>query len=202
MVNQPAAVLGLRDFARHIGKKQSYVTLLKQKDRLVLTADGKVRVAESLARIQETSDPSKTAVAARHAAARGEEGAGAAVTPPAPPVPAGGDEPPAEADDLAGNTGYQASRARREYFEAKAKERDYLLSIGQLMRADEVVAAVTGAVSTLRQRLESLPDILSPRLAAAPDESTCRAILADELEHALEDTARQFANIAKTEPAK
>lgn len=200
MVNQPEAEMGLRAFARHIGKKQSYVTLLKQKDRLVLTADGKVRVAESLARIRETSDPSKTAVAARHAAARGEEGVGAAVTPPPAPAPAGGDEPPAEADDLAGNASYQTSRARREYFEAKAKERDYLLSMGQLMRADEVLAAVTGAVATLRQRLESLPDILSPRLAAAQDEASCRAILADELEHALEDTARQFTRIAKDAP--
>ena len=197
MVNQPAAVLGLRDFAKHIGKKQSYVTLLKQQDRLVLTADGKVRVPESLARIKETSDPSKFAVAARHAAKRGGEGARAAETPPAPPAPAVADESTPEAADLAGNTDYQASRARREYFEAKAKERDYLLSMGQLMRADEVVAAVTGAVATLRQRLESLPDILSPRLAAAQDEAGCRAILADELEHALEDTARQFTRIAK-----
>ena len=141
MVNTPESV-GLREFARRIGKKQSYVTLLKQTDRLVLTADGKVLVTESLQRIKDTSDPAKTAVAARHAQKRGE----GAITPQAPvaePPPA----PPEDDDaDLASNASYQKSRARREYFEAMARERDYNLSIGKLLRADEVVSAVAGAV--------------------------------------------------------
>lgn len=197
MVNTPASVLGLRDFARHIGKKQSYVTLLKQQDRLVLTADGKVQVAESLQRIKDTSDPAKTAVAARHALKRGE--GVPPVAEPATPPPA-----PAESDvdaDPAAEASYQASRARREYFEAAARERDYKLSMGQLLRADDVVAGAAGAVAALRQRFETLPDILSPRLAAELDEGNIRALLAEEIEHALDEAARQFAQLAKTETA-
>ena len=59
------------EFAKIARFKASYVTQLKNDNRLVLTDDGKrVRVAESLARIAATKDPSKAGVAARHAAAR------------------------------------------------------------------------------------------------------------------------------------
>lgn len=195
MVNTPE-IVGLRDFARLIGKKQSYVTLLKQTDRLVLNSDGKVLVAESLQRIKDTSDPAKTAVAARHAQNRGE---GDIPVPPKAAVVAPEPAESDEAEDLAGNASYQASRARREYFEAKARERDYLLSIGQLLRADEVVSAVAGAVAALRQRLEILPDVLAPRLAAEVDEGNIRALLAEEIEHALDEAARHFSTVAKTQ---
>src|SRR5690606_36563118 len=64
--------LGFRDFARRCGWKASFVTELKDAGRLVLTPDGRrVLVAESLRLIEDTRDPSKAGVAARHAAARG-----------------------------------------------------------------------------------------------------------------------------------
>src|SRR5690606_16487416 len=62
---------GFREFAALAGFKPSYVTELRKVGRLVLTGDGKrVRVAESLALIEQTRDPAKAGVAARHAAAR------------------------------------------------------------------------------------------------------------------------------------
>ena len=63
--------------------------------------------------------------------------------------------------------------------------------------ADAVLAAVSGAMATLRQRFESLPDILGPQLAACADETQTRTLLAESIEHALEEAARQFLNISK-----
>ena len=67
------------EFAKVLRVKPRAITQLKADDRLILTEDGKrVRVEASLARIRETADPSKAAVAARHAAARhaGAQGVG------------------------------------------------------------------------------------------------------------------------------
>ncbi len=45
------------EFAAMLGVHRSYVTRLKKAGRLVLTADGRVNVQASLARVQETADP-------------------------------------------------------------------------------------------------------------------------------------------------
>lgn len=183
--------LKLREFAARMGWRPSYVTQLKADGRLVLSADGRVLVAESIARIRETADPAKFAVAAHHAAKRGEGTAPASTEAPiTPPAPA--------ESDLAENSNYQISRAKREHFLAKAAERDYLISMGQLLPADQVLAALIDAIATLRKGLEAVPDILAPQLAPVTDENTTRSMLADAIEHALEDTARQFTRITET----
>ena len=54
-------------FAVRIGRTPSYITWLKDNNRLVLSPDGKkVDVLATEALILETADPSKAAVAARH----------------------------------------------------------------------------------------------------------------------------------------
>ena len=189
-MNAPAE-MKLREFAAHLGKKASYITLLKSTGRLVLSADGKrVCVAESIQRISNTMDPSKSGVAAYHASKRGEG--------------EGGSSPDGEiiVPELTGfelpvDRSYQGSRARREHFAALSAERDYKMSMGTLMHADDVLPAVAGAISTLRQRLEALPDILAPQLTACGDESQARILLADTIEHALEEAARQFLQLSK-----
>jgi hypothetical protein len=181
-------------FARLLGVKPSAVTALKQAGRLVLTDDGKrVRIAASRQRIAETADPSKAGVVARHAA---ERAAKAGELPPQAPAPAAEGEGPDD-DDEAGTPGYQASRAKREHYAAMAAQRDYEVSIGKLMDAGEVAAAVAQAATTLRTQLEALPDTLAPQLAAITDEAQVRATLAEAIEHALEETARQFFAIAR-----
>jgi hypothetical protein len=52
---------------------------------------------------------------------------------------------------------------------------------------------VAAAATTLRTRLEALPDVLGPQLAATRDENAARALLAAEIEHALEELSREFA---------
>ncbi|MDR3444709.1 hypothetical protein [Dyella sp.] len=187
------------EFARMLGVKPSAVTALKNADRLVLTVDGKhLLVAESQQRMRDTSDPSKAGVVERHAAARTArqgEGADAAQDDD--------DEPVDEAGDAAtGEVGrYQSSRARREHYLALSAQRDYELEIGKLMVAADVVATVSSTLTVLRTTLERLPDVLGPQLAAETDEGRVRAVLVDAIEHALEDTARQFASLAKREDA-
>lgn len=183
------------DFAR-IGRfKPSYVTQLRHDGRLVLTDDGKaVKVRESLERIQATRDPSKAGGVARHEAERGT----AVVT--AQPEKYSETIPPPESDeaeDTQPGTGYQEARARKEHWLAKAAERDYQVSIGKLLDADQVVAVAADAVANLRTSLEGLPEILGPQLAAEPDEARCRALIAEAIEHALDEAARRFNKLAQ-----
>lgn len=189
-MNQPVDS-SMADFAGIAGFKRSYVTALKAAGRLVWTEDGKrIRVAESLALIKSTADPSKVAVGARHAAARlaaGGAGAGAAAT----------DSQDSEADPEASGTGYAYWRERNERAKALASERENRIADGELLSAGDVQAQVSSAATMLRTRFEGLPDVLGPQLAAVTDEGAARAILADAIEHALDEASRQFAALGK-----
>lgn len=181
-------------FARILGVKPQAVTALRHADRLVLTPDAKrVLVIESQQRLAATADPSKAGVVARHAAAR-QATAGEGATQPSQ----GDTAPPSESgDDTHASVGFQHWRERNERSKALAGERDNLIAEGKLMDAGEVAAAVAAATTQLRARLEGLPNVLGPQLAAINDEGQARAVLAESIEHALEETARQFSNLAK-----
>lgn len=186
----------LKEFARILGGvKPGYVSQLKADGRLVMAEDGKrVRVAESLQMIADTRDPSKLGVIRRHAAARAaavttEAGAPSATTPEA-------DDPADDALDGLGRTFHEA-RARREHYQALEAKRAYEVAIGKVVDAREVASIVSAAVVTLRTRLESLPDLLSPQLVGLQDEARARALLAEAIEHALDEASRQFNQLAK-----
>lgn len=192
--------LGFREFASRLGCKPGYVTELRKAGRLVLTDDGKrVRVAESLQLIADSRDPSKAGVAARHAEARGQSVA----------APAGEGTGEDRDDDGAEATGPHASFSRRrakaaaEREEALARKalRDEQVELGQLLPLDEVVAAVSGALATLRTTLQNLPSSLAPELAATTAEERARVLLGDAIEHALEECARKLNAIGKGEGA-
>ena len=177
-------------FARIARFKPSYVHQLKKDGRLVLAEDGKqIRVRESLERIEQTKSPDKAAVAARHAAARGEGAQGPSQSPQAP---AGATA--AQDDPRVGNS-YQAARAVREKYLAMEAKRAYEHAIGKLLEAAHVEAALADAVTTLRSQLEGLPDILASDVAAEADEARCRALIADAVEQQLHELARQFQRI-------
>ncbi|GAB3305701.1 hypothetical protein GCM10027564_06590 [Luteimonas notoginsengisoli] len=199
-------ICGLREFAALAGFKPSYITELKNAGRLVLTDDRKkVRVAESLALIDQTRDPARAGVAARHAAARAASAAQAdEAAAQAGGAGEGDDAPPATYSDPV-----EASHARRkakaiaDKAEADARKalRDEQLELGQLLEADQVDFAVRGAVATFRTSLENLPNTLAPELAALSDEGRIRVVLGEALEHALEELSRKLGTIAKAEPA-
>lgn len=189
--------LSISAFARRIGCTQSYVSQLKLEGRLVLSSDGKkILAAESQERIAATRDPSKAAVADRHARDRGANLATGALQADATASP----EPPADAA-VASNPRYQEARATREYFAALREQRDFERDTGKLLVAKEVEDVVVAAMTVLRTRLESLGAVLGPQLAATSDPATCASLVSAEVEHALGEVSRRFAGLGKGEAA-
>lgn len=170
------------DFAKHIGKNRSYVTQLKNADRLVME-EGKVNVEASIQRISETKDPGKVGVAARHSQEREQKQTSIA---------------PA-ADEINGKSGsaYQNARAMKESYNAYQAKLAYEKEIGLLLVAEEAKACVADGDTIIRNRLESLPNILAPQLAAETDEQKIRSMLTDHIEFLLGDLSRSFYSLTK-----
>ena len=192
----PGTVVTGKQLAAILGFKPSFIVQLKRDGRLVEAPGGKGYLcAESVALYEETRDPTRAGVAARHAAARAATAAGvppgaaaAAVGPDAPDdadVPVG----PLEAPDAKRRAKALADRAE---IEAKVAQRDYDLSMGKLLDAAEVEQALAAAGVTFRTGMERMVDVLAPQLAAQSDEGRCRQLLWDEVAHALEELSRSF----------
>lgn len=89
------------------------------------------------------------------------------------------------------------ARERREHIEAQLKQMDLDERMAKLMPTDQVISAVSSAAVTLRTRLESLPDVLAPQLAAMGNEQEIRAFLAEEIEGLLAELSAGFEAAAK-----
>lgn len=161
------------DFAREIGVGRSRVHALKEAGRLVMVGD-LVDVEASKARIAATRSPAH------------DEQATAKVSL--------ADTAPPPQDDKIGNS-YQAARAIKERYLALEAKRAYEVACGQLMRADEVAAAAADAATTLRTRLEALPDLLSSQLSGPLDEAQRRAVIAETIEHILAGLSADFRKL-------
>lgn len=187
----PGNIVNGKQLAAVLGCKPSYIVELKKLGRLVLTEDGrKFLLSESAALFEATRDPSRAGVVARHAANR----AAAATT--APPSEGEGEESPEELP-----TGDAKRRAKaladKAEWDARVAERDYRVSIGQLLDAGEVDRALAAAATTLRTALERMVDVMAPQLAAQADEVKCRDLLWQEVSHSLEEISRSFRGVAK-----
>jgi hypothetical protein len=180
--------MGVREFALYLGKKPGYVSELKTKGRLVLTETGKIDVEASMERIQATADPSKIGVVERHERERAEKQA-AATSPELPDQMISGDK--------SGNV-YQKARAMREQYNAMLAKIEYEQATGALLVSTEVAAAVMDGDVIIRNRLESLPTILAPRLAVETDEHKVRALLTDEIEHLLGELSKSFKKLSQS----
>lgn len=186
-------------FAAIMGYKgRAHVSRLKAAGRLVLTDDGQVRVAESIERIKQTEDPSKRAVAERHASARAQTTSVATAVSDGQETnrhgSVGGDT--SMAADSVGRS-IQASRALEARYRAMEAKRAYEEATGSLIRTDAVTAAIANGAAKLRARLEALPAFLSMRVAAMSDEDLVEATIADAIEAALQELARDFTTITK-----
>lgn len=176
-------------FARHLGVDKAHVTRLKQAGRLVMTEDGKVRVAESEARIAATADPAKDQVAARHASARSAAVDGKKTTKTVAPV----DD---ESDDLpVGGPDYQKARARREEANANLAEIELAERAGALMETAAVRAVLADVGATCRAALETLPAILAPQLATLNDDHAIRQLLEEHIGAALNELCDRLAGV-------
>ena len=160
------------EFARMEGKARSYITALKNAGRLVMTADGKVDVEASRARLTDTADPNRDDVKERWEKER---------TPPA--------ADPSQSDKI-GN-GYQAARAVKEKYAAMQAKLEYERAIGKMIEKSEVEAATIDVVTALRQAIENIPHRAAPELVGK-DLDAIRATLKQEIHGALAEMEREF----------
>lgn len=180
-----------KDLAALIGCRPSYVVELKRKGRLVPAEDGKGYLRDaSLALYGQTQDPSYTAVAERHAAARGSTLVAAGV------VDEEDGDAEAEAEAKAPPTKDSLRKAKaladKAEIDAMAAARDYEVSMGKLLDAGQVEHVLAEAATAIRVELERMADTLAPQLAATTDESRCRELVWNEVSHALEEMSRGF----------
>ncbi|ROL86107.1 terminase small subunit [Pseudomonas chlororaphis] len=176
-------------FAARLGRAPSYITWLKNNNRLVLTDDGKlVDVLASEALIRDTADPSKTAVADRHQQERiqrdvyGQLSTSAEPTSPAAPPPA--ITPAGQLPD------FQKARALREYNLAQLAEIELHKARGSLVVMKAVETGAYNAGRLLRDQLLGMPPQLAPELAAMTDPWEIEKHLTAALRRSLEDAER------------
>jgi len=165
-------------FAKRIGTSRQHVSQLKDKGMLVM-AGKLVDVEASIQRMEEFKDPAKQGVVERHADERSQKQ---------------GADP--QSEKAAGIT-YQKARTTKEHYAALQAQIAYEKEIGLLLVADEAKAAVADGDAIIRNRLESLPDVLAPQLAAETDEQKIRSILFDQVEQLLSELSRSFYGMAK-----
>lgn len=177
----------LSQFNKHMGFKGRYVYQLRDEGRLVLATDGKsVLVAQSLARIQETKDPSRAAVADRHAKQRGYE---IGASEEADKSDSGADEVSASSYD------FQGGKAKKEHFAALREEAAYHKEIGNLMDADEAIGAFADAGAKVAAVLDAVPATVGPMLAGLEQAEVIR-VLAEQM-----DIARSELSVAMSKLA-
>lgn len=175
------------ELARFLGMHRGSVTRFKQAGRLVIKS-GKVDLEASLRRLEETRDPNRDDVAARHAATRGQ-------------IPAPGSSG-SSGDEGSGSSGetYQAARAKKERFLALQAELDYERAMGKLIDREAVVRSVADVVTTMRQALENRAHRLAPELVGQDLDAIRSALRVDTVEALTElerEFSRQIAEIAE-----
>ena len=194
------------DFARHLNCARSYVTKLRQEGRLCLEGEGRkarVLVAESLARIKASRDPSRSPeVTAPPATGSVPLDLAPDAEGSAPEAAGGTGEEDPEEKALALNPNYQSARARRETANAARAEIELALLKGTLVAWEELEPVINNIVSVFRSSLEAMADTLSPGLAAETNEANVRNTLSEAIESILSDLSRSFSKLSKKEPAR
>lgn len=198
MASEDVRVTG-KELAVLIGCRPSYIVELKKKGRLVSAEDGKGYLRDaSLALYGQTQDPAYSAVAARHAQARGSSlaGAGDGGGVDGEDLDDDGDSADSGESTAAPATPDAKRKAKaladKAEIDAKAAARDYEVSMGKLLDAGQVEAVLAEAATAIRVELERMADTLAPQLAATADEARCRELIWNEVSHALEEMSRGF----------
>lgn len=105
----------------------------------------------------------------------------------------------AEGRPAAGNTDqddYLAARAKREHFQAKTAEIEYLKEIGTLVAAAEVAGAIAVIIGEGMSKLDRIADRKAQILAAETDPNRVHRILRDETNAVRDECSRQLAALA------
>lgn len=178
-------------FAVRIGRTPSYITWLKDNNRLVLSPDGKkVDVLATEALILETSDPSKAAVAARHQQGRIQRDVYSQLSPQVEPTYTAAPQQPISAK----GHDFQKARAMREHNLAQLAEIELHKAQGSLVARDAVELGAYNAGRHLRDQLFGLLPQLSHKLAAMTDPWDIEKHLAATLRKSLEEAERMSSS--------
>lgn len=174
------------EFAAAQGWVPSYVSKLNKQGRLVLTADGRVDVPATLAKMKGTADPSKEGVRQRHEQERLERGVHQHLRPGAPDMEPPPDQSPRYHD-------FQKARARREHYLAEQAELEYKKLCGELVERGPVEAAAERLGRMLRDSVLGVATKLAPKVAAESDPWTVEQTIRAALRAALDDIAKLTA---------
>lgn len=179
-------------FAARLGRSPSYITWLKDNNRLVLSPNGKqVDVHATEALIRDTADPSKVAVAERHQQERIQRDVYSQLStqteptsPAAPPqvLPGDGKQPD-----------FQKARALREHNMAKLAEIELGKAQGSLVSKEAVETGAYNAGRLLRDQLFGPLPQLSHDLAAMTDPWLIEKHLTATFRRTLEEAERLSA---------
>ncbi|WP_122582045.1 terminase small subunit [Pseudomonas viridiflava] len=176
-------------FAAHIGRAPSYITWLKNNNRLVLSPDGKqvdVSATESL--IASTADPSKAAVAARHQKERIQKNILDQLSPSIDsPLPI---NELSSIVSMPGQPDFQKARAHREYYLAQLAEAEFHKVQGNLVVREAVNKAAYTAGRTVRDLMFGLSPQLAPELAGMSDPWQIEKHLTAAFRRVFDDAAR------------
>jgi len=176
-------------FAARIGRAPSYITWLKNNNRLVLTADGKqVDVTASEALIRNTADPSKTAVADRHHQDRLQRDVYSQLSSQAEPTSTAA--PPLTITPAGQLPDFQKARALREHNLAQLAEIELHKAKGSLVVLSAVQTGAYNAGRMLRDQLLGMPPQLAPELASMTDPWEIEKHLTAAIRRSLEDAER------------
>lgn len=175
--------ISLREFARRRGVALSAVqkaiasgriTAVERKgDRIV-----GIREVEATAQWDANTDPVE---AARNGKLPSGELPLEAAAEPDLPAPAAAGAP------VSNQAAYLEARARREQFDAKQSELDYLKAVGLVVSASEVREAMFRRYRTLRDKLLNVPDRVATILAAERDPVAVHKLLTDEIKRVLNE---------------
>jgi transcriptional regulator with XRE-family HTH domain len=174
------------EFADYIGVNKSTVTRLKQAGRLVISADARVDVAASVARIEATRgqrhDVAQRWEDARRGAAAALPEPAAATVPDSSTVPED-DHEALDVDQIGRRT--RLAQMRKAEAEAEARMRQNAIEASTLIAKSDVLRDMATATGIIHNAAESLPDRVTPLITGEADATRIRAVLRDEVEQLL-----------------
>ncbi|SDU17032.1 terminase small subunit [Pseudomonas moraviensis] len=176
-------------FAARLGRSPSYVTWLKDNNRLVLSPNGKqVDVHATEALIRDTADPSKVAVAERHQQDRIQRDVYSQLSSQAEPTSTAA--PPLTITPAGQLPDFQKARALREHNLAQLAEIELHKAKGSLVALSAVQSGAYNAGRMLRDQLLGMPPQLAPELASMTDPWEIEKHLTAAIRRSLEDAER------------
>jgi hypothetical protein len=179
-------------FAARLGRSPSYITWLKDNNRLVLSPNGKqVDVHATEALIRDTADPSKVAVAERHQQDRIQRDVYSQLTTQIEPTSTAA--PPQVLTGDGKQPDFQKARALREHNMAKLAEIELGKAQGALVVKEAVEVGAYNAGRLLRDQLFGPLPQLSHDLAAMTDPWLIEKHLTATFRRTLEEAERLSA---------